>query len=267
VVGPVGRSVLFLSQPVNGRSTALPHAGAHRRQRSDRPASTPPAKRTPVPEGIANQLYGWIVDGTFRPGQLLPSERELAKRLKVSRDSVRDAIRRLEIIGVLRTRHGQGTSLCELSVDNLVTPLASVLAANRTRQDDLTDVRRMFEPAVAWAAATRASERDLDDISAILADQRRRVRARQPTIGEDTAFHGALARATHNPVVVRIMETLNALLVESRMNTLQRRGRPLRSLRGHEAVLDAIRRRNADAAAVAMRKHIDEIHALLQQDR
>ncbi len=146
---------------------------------------------------------------------------------------MRDAIQRLEVVGLLRTRHGQGTSLCELSLDNLVTPLASVLTFNRARQKDLTDVRRMFEPAIAWAAATRATDAELDEIEGILDEQRRKVRARQSTIAEDTAFHSAMARATHNPVVVRIMETLNDLLVESRAQTLQRRGRPLRSLGGH----------------------------------
>ena len=242
-------------------SSVSPHVPESRRKRSDRAVA--PAKRTLVPEEIAKQLRAWILDGTFKPGQPLPSERVLAKRLKVGRGSVRDAIRRLEVVGLLRTRHGQGTSLCELSVDNLVTPLASVLTVNRARQEDLTDVRRMFEPAVAWAAATRATGRELDEIGAILTEQRRRVRARQPTIGEDTAFHAAMARATHNPVVVRIMETLNDLLVESRALTLQRRGRPLRSLRGHDAVLKALRLRDPDRAALAMREHIDQIDALL----
>jgi GntR family transcriptional repressor for pyruvate dehydrogenase complex len=178
---------------------------------------------------------------------------------------VRDAIRRLEVVGLLRTRHGQGTSLCEWSVDSLVTPLASVLTFNRARQKDLTDVRRMFEPAIAWAAATRATERELEEIGRLLTEQRRKVRARHPTFAEDTAFHAALARATHNPVVVRIMETLNDLLVESRARTLERRGRPRRSLGGHEAVLDALRRRDADGAALAMREHIDQIDALLTE--
>jgi GntR family transcriptional repressor for pyruvate dehydrogenase complex len=226
-----------------------------------------PIKRTRIPEEIADRLRALIVDGTFKPEQPLPSERTLAHHLGVSRTSVRDGIRRLEVVGLLESRHGQGTFPRELSVDHLVTPLASVLVFNRARQEDLMDVRRMFEPAVARVAAARASDVEFDEIGRILAEQRRKVRKGESAIGEDTAFHGALARATHNPVVVRMMETLNDLLIESRTRTLQRRGRPLRSLRGHEAVLEAMRRRDADGAARAMREHIDQIDALLKDGR
>jgi GntR family transcriptional repressor for pyruvate dehydrogenase complex len=224
-----------------------------------------PIKRTRIPEEIASRIRALIVGGSFKPDQPLPSERALAKRMRVSRGSVRDALRRLEVVGLLETRHGQGTFLHELSVDNLVAPMASVLTFNRVRQDDLMDVRRVFEPAVAGMAATRATAPELDEIDRILEEQRRRVRAGQPTIGEDTAFHAALARATHNLVIVGIMETLNDLLIESRTRTLQRRGRPLQSLRGHEAVVEAMRRRDGGRAAIAMRQHIDQIAALLGQ--
>jgi GntR family transcriptional repressor for pyruvate dehydrogenase complex len=91
------------------------------------------------------------------------------------------------------------------------------------------------------------------------------VRSGEPTIGEDTAFHAALAQATHNPVIVGIMATLNALLVESRVQTLHRRGHPLQSFRGHAAVVEALRRRDPTRAANAMRTHIDQIAELVDQ--
>lgn len=245
---------------------------ARRRVSASEPASeaaalraVEPVKRVRIPEAIANWIRLSILDGTLAPERPLPSERTLAKRLGVSRGSVRDGIRRLEVIGLLVTRHGQGTFPRELSVDNLVKPLASVLTFNHARQENLLDVRRIFEPAVARVAATRITDRELAELDAITAAQRRKVRAGQSTIGEDTAFHAALARATHNPVLVRLMETLNDLLVESRTRTLRRRGRPLRSLRGHEQVLLAVRRRDADGAALAMSEHIDQIAALLRQ--
>ena len=234
-------------------------------QRADL-AGLEPIRHLRIPDEIANRIRALIVGGRFTPDQPLPSERALAKTMRVSRSSVRDAFRRLEVVGLLETRHGQGTFLHELSVDNLVTPMASVMTFNRARQDDLMDVRRVFEPAVAGMAATRATTPELDAIDRLLDEQRRNVRAGQPTIGEDTAFHGALARATHNPVIVGIMETLNDLLMESRQRTLERRGRPLRSLRGHEAVVHALRRQDPVEAALAMRNHIDQIAALLDQN-
>lgn len=258
VVRPVAGSLSPLKQPVKEAPRATPAP------KTADLAGIEPIKRTRISEEIANRLRTLILDGSFTPNQPLPSERALAERMRVSRGSVRDAIRRLEVVGLLESRHGQGTFLHELSVDNLVMPMASVLTFNRARHDDLMDVRRAFEPAVAAMAAARATAPELEEIDRILAEQRRRVRSGQPTIGEDTAFHAALARATHNPVIVGIMETLNDLLIESRTRTLQRRGRPLQSLRGHEAVVEAVRRQDADRAALAMREHIDQIAALLR---
>ena len=225
-----------------------------------------PIKKTRIPETIADRVRQLILDRTFRPGQPLPSERVLARRFGVSRGSIRDALRMLETVGLLEARHGQGTFPRELSVDRLVTPIASVITFQRDLQDELMDVRQMFEPAVARAAASRATDDDLAELERVLDAQRRKLKTGQSAIGEDTAFHAALARATRNRVAVRIMETLNDLLIESRKLTLKQKGRPQRSLSGHEAIVAAMRRRDPDAAARAMREHIDHIADLLQAD-
>ena len=123
----------------------------------------------------------------------------------------------------------------------------------------------MFEPAVARVAAARVTDADLADLQRIVAAQRKKLKTGRSALVEDTAFHAALARATRNRVVVGIMATLNDLLVESRKRTLKQKGRPRRSILGHEAVVEALRQRDAEAASRAMREHIDQIAHLLQQ--
>ena len=223
-----------------------------------------PIRKTRLAEEIADRIRLLILDGTMPPGRPLPSERTLAVRFGVSRGSIRDALRMLETIGLLDTRHGQGTFPKELTVDRLVAPLASVLTFRPDLQDELHDVRRMFEPAVASAAAARATDEDVADLHRVLEAQRRKLKAGRSAIVEDTAFHASLARATRNRVVVRIMETLNNLLAESRAQTLKQRGRPEQSLEGHEAVVAAVGRRDPEGAARAMRQHIDSIAELLR---
>jgi GntR family transcriptional repressor for pyruvate dehydrogenase complex len=218
-----------------------------------------PIKKTRVAEEVADRIRVLMLDGTFPAGEPLPSERHLAERFGVSRGSIRDALRTLETIGLLETRHGQGTFPHELSVDRLVAPLASVMAYRSDLQDELLDVRRMFEPAVARAAAQRATEEDLADLERILDAQRQKLKDEQLAIVEDTAFHAILARATRNRVVMSIMATLNDLLVASRTESLNQKGRPGRSIEGHEAVVAALRRHDADAASRAMYNHIDQI--------
>jgi GntR family transcriptional repressor for pyruvate dehydrogenase complex len=223
-----------------------------------------PIKKTRVHEEIADRIRHLILDGTYPPDQPLPSERVLAARIGVSRGSVRDALRTLEVLGLLESRHGQGTFPRELSVDRLVTPLAEVLVYRRDLQDELMDVRRMFEPAVARVAAARVTDEDVAELERVIDRQRRKIAAGRSAIGEDTDFHAAMARATHNRVAVRLMATLNDLLMESRKLTLKQRGRPERSLRGHEAIVSAMRQRDPGAAERAMHDHIAEIAALLK---
>jgi len=218
-----------------------------------------PIKKTRIAEEVADRIRVLMLDGTFPAGQPLPSERHLAERFGVSRGSIRDALRTLETIGLLETRHGQGTFPRELSVERLVAPLASVMAYRSDLQDELLDVRRMFEPAVARAAALRATDEDLADLQRILDTQRQKLKSGQSAITEDTAFHAILARATRNRVVMSIMATLNDLLVESRTQSLQQKGRPARSMDGHESVVSALRRRDPEGASQAMFNHIDQI--------
>ena len=218
-----------------------------------------PIKKTRVAEEVADRIRTLILDGTFPQGQPLPSERVLTEQFGVSRGSIRDAFRMLETIGLIETQHGRGTFPRELTVDRLVAPLASMMAFQSDLQDELLDVRRMFEPAVARAAAQRATEKDFADLQRILDAQRRKLKKGQSAIVEDTAFHAALARSTRNRVVVSLMATLNDLLVESRTLSLKQKGRPAMSIEGHETVVAALRRRDPDAAARAMSNHIDQI--------
>jgi GntR family transcriptional regulator, transcriptional repressor for pyruvate dehydrogenase complex len=259
VVGPV-RSRSLTSAP---GGVKRPVAPARARSRAEA-ALIQPIKKTRVAEEIADRIRVLILDGTLPTDQPLPGERLLAARFGVSRGSIRDAFRLLETIGLLETRHGQGTFPHELDVNRLVAPLASILAYRSDLRDELLDVRRMFEPAVARVAAARVTAEDLADLQRILDTQRRKLKAGGSAIVEDTAFHAVLARATRNRVVMRIMETLNDLLIDSRKRTLRQKGRPERSIQGHEAVVAALRRRDPDAAARAMHTHIDQIAELMQ---
>jgi len=253
VVGPVGaRSLTPGPSPVKRRAVL---SGA----------AIQPIKKSRVAEEIADRIRFLILDGTLPSGEPLPGERVLAVRFGVSRGSIRDAFRMLETIGLLETRHGQGTFPRDLDVNRLVAPLASILTYRRDLSEELLDVRRMFEPAVARFAATRITDADLGDLQRILDTQRRKVKAGASTLVEDTAFHAVIARATRNRVVMRIMGTLNDLLIESRKLTLKQKGRPERSMQGHEAVVAALRHRDPERAWSAMRTHIDQIAALLQR--
>ena len=117
-----------------------------------------------------------IRDGRLNPGDKLPPERELAEAFGVSRTSVRDAIRVLEMQGMVEPRQGDGTLVRDLSPDSLVNPLASVLGRNGRLLTELLDVRKILEPPLAARAAAAASDADIGNLSAILDRQAEKVR-------------------------------------------------------------------------------------------
>jgi GntR family transcriptional repressor for pyruvate dehydrogenase complex len=229
--------------------------------------SLEPVRRSKVYEEVAARIRGLIADGRLRPGDKLPSERELASMLGVSRTSVRDAIRTLEVAGLLEPRQGEGTVVRELSTRHLVAPLASALLTRRDLLVDLLAVRKMIEPPMAREAARHATAEDIRQMEGIVARQAAKVDAGGVAIEEDNAFHDIIARASRNQVVLKVVDVLMELLRVGRERSLQVKGRPQRSLRGHRQILEAIRSRNGDAAARAMLNHLEQIEEMLLPER
>ncbi len=220
-------------------------------------------RRTRVFEGVARQIQRLIADGTLKPGDRLPSERELVERLGVSRGSVRDAIRTLELVGLVVPRQGEGTVVADVSPEAVVTPIASVLMRKRELIEELLDIRKMIEPPLAARAALRATPEDIARLEDVLRRQREKMQRGEPAVEEDAEFHYELALAAKNSVVRRVIDVLMRLLRETRARSLQTRGRPERSLAGHRRVLEAIKRKDPAAAERAVRRHVEEIEAIL----
>lgn len=219
-------------------------------------------RRDKVYEGVAKQIERLILK-KLQPGDKLPSERELAEMLRVSRSSIRDAIRSLELMGMVEPRQGAGTIVREISSESLANPLANALRRKEELIGELLDFRKMFEPQLAARAATRASPDEISEMEEILERQEQRLRTGESTISEDSEFHYAIALASGNSVVLKVLDTLMDLLRDSRERSLQVEGRPQKSLAGHRRILGAIKRRDAEAAKAAMRRHIENVEEIL----
>jgi GntR family transcriptional repressor for pyruvate dehydrogenase complex len=218
-------------------------------------------------ESIVLHVQQLVEEGALKPGDKLPSERDLGERFGVGRSSVRDAIRILEVKGIVRSRQGGGTVVQSLSPDSLVSLFADIVIRKRALVDELMDVRRIIEPALAARAAVNASPEQIAELKEILARQRDKVRRGEPAVEEDFRFHNAIARAAGNSVVLAVLDTLINLLAETRQRTLQVTGRPEVSLAGHRRVLRAIERRSPEAAEDAMRRHIGAIAGLIAKKK
>ena len=217
--------------------------------------------RNKVYQEVARQLERRIAE-ELKPGDLLPPERHLVQMLGVSRSSVRDAIRSLEMRGLLEPRQGIGTVVCSPAAtpDN---PLAAALLEKRKMVADLLDVRNMIEPPLAGRAALHISRDEIAEMEEILVRQEVKVRRGEVGIEEDSEFHYSIALASDNSAVLKVVDVLMDLLRETRERTLQVEGRQEKSLAGHHRILSALKRGDAAAAEAAMRRHLQEVESIV----
>lgn len=223
-------------------------------------------RRNKVYEEVAKQIERLILN-KLHPGDKLPSERELAEMLQVSRSSIRDAIRGLELMGLVEPRQGAGTIVKEVSAESLVNPFANVLKHRHELVGELLDFRKMLEPPLAARAATHASADEIEEMEEILQRQEVTLSRGEASIDEDAEFHYSVALASGNSVVLKVLDIVMDLLRETRERSLQLKGRPHKSLAGHRRILAAIKRHDAEAAKAAMRRHIEDVEEIVLDEQ
>jgi GntR family transcriptional regulator, transcriptional repressor for pyruvate dehydrogenase complex len=213
---------------------------------------------------VAEQLQSHIAN-QLKPGDMLPSERELAQMFGVSRSSIRDAIRRLETVGLLEPRQGIGTMVRDIGADAMVAHVAGVLPQKRKVINELLDVRMIIEPPLAARAAMHASAEQIAQLEAILNRQEEKVRRNELATEEDADFHNTIAQASDNSVLLKLALVLMDSLREVRERSLQVGGRQPKSLAAHRQILAAIQQGDPQAAEAAMRRHLLEVEKLILQ--
>ncbi len=216
-------------------------------------------KKTRIYEEVVSQIHDLIQDGRLKPGAQLPSERELAETFKVSRASVREALRALEAEGLVTSRTGTGTFVAELPMEPLVAALAAVLSKKKDALADIFEMRRLIEPQIAALAAERATQTNIKWMKQILDKQAKEVREGAPGVEADTEFHCAIGQATQNEALKKVGSGLMEILSHSREESLQTLGRNQASLNSHRKILSAIEAHDKDRARKAMNQHIQQV--------
>lgn len=211
---------------------------------------------------VVIDLCRLIRDGGFGPGERLPSERDLAERLGVSRPSLREALRALEISGIVETRHGSGAYVRDAFAPGLISPLALALEASGDVTGELWEVRIVVEPPIAARAALRADADDLARMEASVEAMFALANApdhHDRILAVDREFHALIARASRNSVAERVIQLINQVLFESRRHFTGSTERRLQACLRHRAILDALRARDSAAARDAMLAHLHEV--------
>jgi GntR family transcriptional repressor for pyruvate dehydrogenase complex len=213
-----------------------------------------------------DKIKGMIVSGELGPGARLPKEADLAERLGLSRNSLREAVRALSMIRVLDVRQGDGTYVTSLEPNLLLDALSFVVDFHR---DDTVlqflEVRRILEPAAAALAAERMLDDDVDKLQLVLDDL-----GTDPTIealvANDIEFHRQIAAGTDNAVLASLVEGLSGPTMRARIwRGLTQEGAATRTREQHQAIVDAIASRQPDLARSWATVHIAGVEEWLRR--
>ena len=225
-----------------------------------------PIKVERVAEKIASQLKKAITDGTFRVGDRLPSERDLAEQMGVSRPSVREAIQQLELLGMLESVHGGGTLVKSLIEQEIQRPMEIVLGEDKQKVVELTEVRAFMEAWAARQAAANRTEDELERMRGWLEEMEHDLEKGRIRAELDVKFHTELAAASHNTIFLHMIQNIYSLITYSitlyREQVFLTREDQETIFHHHLRIFKAIQNRDPDAAEVAMSDHL---HFVVEQ--
>lgn len=219
-----------------------------------------PIERNSVAEQVAKRLLDLVRTRNLKPGDVLPTERELAAMLQVSRPSVREAVRGLQILGVLKARQGSGLFVSSLEATDMLAPWQFLITLNQENVDALYEARVLIDGGIARMAAERVSDDNIARLKQMLVVQEGLTNDPLGFRVSDLEFHRTIMEATGNPFLVHTSGSLYMLGMEYRRMASETSGVLKQSLADHRAIVAALAARDPQASAKAAEGHIRNVH-------
>lgn len=217
-------------------------------------------KNTKVFEQVIEQIKEIIQNGELKCGDQLPSERDLCEQLHVSRTSVREALRSLEMLGIIECRQGEGNFIRESFEDSLLEPISITFMLHGSKTNEILELRKIIEPETAALAAKNISAAELQEIKELILLLNREDDS-EKSAEIDKKIHYKIVRASGNGLVINVMYAVSNLVdryIEAVVaNLFQTPENKSIVKEQHEAVVRAIEAHDAAKAAAAMRKHLE----------
>jgi len=203
-------------------------------------------------ESVVNVVFKRITDSIIneeiKPGEKLPTEAEFMENLGVGRNSIREAVKMLSVMGVLEVKRGNGTYVATKVLPSMFNPLIFSMIIEPKSAYDLYELRMMFENMVMFLDIEKATEEDLHGIEKLLIHTKELADKKESTIDDyvklDIDFHIELIKVTHNPLVERIGKTIIELFPKYIKNSISQRNGVKRSISNHFKILDVLRKRD-----------------------
>jgi GntR family transcriptional regulator, transcriptional repressor for pyruvate dehydrogenase complex len=223
-----------------------------------------PIKQEKISAKIAEQIKSLITKGELKPGDVLPPERELVKIFKVSRASLREALKSLTGMGFLEITQTHRTIVKSLAAGRITEPLDYLIREDIHTVLELIEVRKAIEIWNAYYAAERAKDEDVARLENSVASMRKKIEQHSSAVEEDANFHIAVSQAAHNKIQTHLMFSIYDLLKESIANYFDN-FKLNYILDQHSRVVEAIRKKDPVLASRRMREHLDYVESVVKE--
>ncbi|HVD00048.1 MAG TPA: FadR/GntR family transcriptional regulator [Candidatus Dormibacteraeota bacterium] len=227
-----------------------------------------PVRRRRLPKQVADGLRGLLVTGAYKPGDRLPTESELARRFGVGRNTLREAVGQLEMLGVIEVLQGGGTFVRSPDAGRVAEPFRVVMALSSSSTRQVLEFRRVLEPGIAALAAEKATPEQIARLEELLDRKvalQRRSRA-TAVLQTDLDYHLALAEATNNPLIQDVARALLGLLREFRLRLGRQASFSDELTACERRVLQAVAARDPALAMEAMQEHMALLNSFIPED-
>lgn len=214
---------------------------------------------------IIDQIIGSLIAGNLRPGDRLPSIEDLTSQFSVGRTSVREALKALDLVGLIEIRHGEGTFIRQDISRFVLKPLAWGILLDQAKVHELMETRRCVEGELAALAASRASQDEIAAIERALLQMGASLNDVDEYVTADLAFHLGVWAAAHNEVMSHILSGIVDLLKQTIQRVVSVPGTMEVGLTYHRPIYEAIANRDADSAAARMRNHLNYVETVMLQ--
>ncbi|MHB1415180.1 MAG: FadR/GntR family transcriptional regulator [Chloroflexota bacterium] len=218
-----------------------------------------PIPKTSVTDEVVRRLVEFILDENLKPGDRLPSERTLTEMMRVGRTTLREGMKALSALGMVEVAVGQGTFVSNGQPGMMDGCISWGIFMGERSSEELMEARRTIELDLASLAACRATPDEVEAIGAELAVMEACIEDNEEFTKHDLEFHVLVARAAHNRVLYRMLDTIRHLLRLVIMDSILTGGDKRQTVRFHATIYRAIRARDASAARESMSVHLDEV--------
>ncbi|MGF7057608.1 FadR/GntR family transcriptional regulator [Brassicibacter mesophilus] len=224
-------------------------------------------KNKKIYEQVIEQIQEMIMNGTLKKEDKLPSERDLAEMLGVSRTSIREAFRSLEIIGLIESRQGEGTYIKGDLESGIFEPLSVMFMLNKGKSRDVLELRKVIEIEAARLAATRIESSQKDELIQII-EELKNADNEKDSAEIDKKFHYKIAELTGNYLILTLLNAISSLMEafikDARLKIMSEAKNRDTLIIHHKEICDAIISNNSDKAALAMKAHLDYINKIIK---